>query len=168
MSFAHNIMFRTLNAITLQYAQVTQPTDISDFLTYCQCFHEMVHEHHHLEETELFTAIEAYSGQKGIMDTNIAQHHAFDEGLKRFGEYVYGVKAQDWDKETFKGILESFTPALTKHLRDEIPTLLALDKYGGEKLKKAWDDMEKKIVNGTIDAVRSSLVLLRDGIADVE
>jgi hemerythrin-like domain-containing protein len=154
MCFAHNIMFRTLNAITLQYAQLTQATDIADFLTYCQCFHEMVHSHHHHEETELFPAIEAYSGEKGIMDTNFEQHQAFEEGLKKFGEYVYSVKPEDWDKETFKRILESFLPALTKHLREEIPTLLALDKYGGDKLKKAWADMEKKILNGSIDPVR--------------
>lgn len=153
MSFAHNIMFRTLNAVTLQYYQLTALTDITDFLTYCQCFHEMVHSHHHHEETYFFPAIEAYSGVKGIMDTNLAQHHAFEEGLKRFKEYVYSVKAEGWDREEFKRILESFTPALVKHLREEIQTLLALDKYGGEKLKKAWDDMEKKILDGTMDMV---------------
>jgi hemerythrin-like domain-containing protein len=158
MSCVHNAMFRTLNAVTLQYYQLTQVTDIADFLTYCQCFHEMVHSHHHHEETYLFTAIEAYSGQKGIMDTSLAQHHAFEEGLERFKEYVYSCKPEDWDREVFKGILESFTPALTKHLREEIPTLLALDKYGGEKLKKAWDDMEKKILDGTMDMVRLLIV----------
>ncbi len=89
------------------------------------------------------------------MDTNLEQHHAFEEGLKKFGEYVYSVKPESWDKERFKGILESFLPALTKHLREEIPTLLALDSFGGEKLKKAWEDMEKKILNGSIDPVRS-------------
>ena len=91
------------------------------------------------------------------MDTNFEQHLAFEEGLKKFGEYVYSVKAEDWDRETFKGLLDSFLPALTKHLREEIPTLLALDKYGGGKLKKAWGDMEKKILNGSIDPVRFNL-----------
>jgi len=157
MAFAHNLIFRTLNAITLQYGQVTAPTDIADFLVYCQCFHEMVHSHHHHEETSFFPAIEAYSGAKGIMDTNLAQHQAFEEGLKKFGEYVYGCKVAEWDRATFKGLLDGFTKDLVTHLREEIPTLLALDKYGGEKLKKAWTDMEKEIsagaLNGTLDLV---------------
>lgn len=159
MCFAHNIMFRSLNAITLQYAQITKPTDIADFLTFCQCIHEALHTHHSHEEEMFFPAIELYSGVKGIMDTNLAQHHAFEAGLKRFGEYVHRVKPEDWDKGTFKEILDSFSPALTKHLREEIPTLLALDKYGGENLKKAWDDMEKIIVNGGIDMVRIAPML---------
>ena len=161
MCFAHNIIFRTLNAIALQYAQLTLPTDISDFLVYCQCFHEAVHEHHHHEETDFFPVIEAYTGEKGIMDTNLEQHHAFEEGLKRFGEYVYSVKAEEWDRERFKGLLDSFLPALTTHLREEIQTLLDLDKYGGEKLKKAFSDMEKKILNGPLDAVCFTLPLCK-------
>jgi hypothetical protein len=87
------------------------------------------------------------------MDTNLEQHHAFEEGLKRFGEYVYSVKAEEWDRGRFKGLLDSFLPALTTHLREEIQTLLDLDKYGGEKLRKAFDDMEKKILKGPLDAV---------------
>ena len=71
---------------------------------------------------------------------------------------MYSCKPEDWDREVFKGILESFTLALTKHLREEIPTLLALDKYGGEKLKKAWDDMEKRILDGTMDMVRLPII----------
>jgi hypothetical protein len=153
MAFVHNLIFRTLNAITLQYAQLTHPTDIADFLIYCQCFHEMVHSHHHHEETRFFPAIEAYSGVKGIMDTSLAQHLAFEEGLKKFGEYVYGVKVEEWDAVVFKEKFDGFTGALVSHLREEIPTLLALDKYGGEKLKKAWTDMEKEILKEPLDMV---------------
>jgi hypothetical protein len=153
-------MFRTLNAIALQYAQLTLLSDIADFLTYCQCFYEMVHEHHYHEETDFFPAIEAYSGENGIMNTNLEQHHAFEEGLKRFGEYVYSAKAEEWDRERFKGLLDGFLPALTMHLREEIATLLALEKYGGEKLKKAYSDMEKKILSGKMDAVRFTVPLV--------
>jgi hypothetical protein len=93
------------------------------------------------------------------MDTNLDQHHAFEEGLKRFGGYVYSVKADQWDREIFKVLLDSFLPALTTHLREEIETLLDLDKYGGEKLKKAFGDMEKKILSGKLDAVRFTVPL---------
>jgi len=157
MCFAHNLMLRSLNAITLQYAQLRLASDIADFLIFCQCWHEMVHHHHHYEETFFFPAIEAYSGEKGIMEGNIEQHHAFEEGLKSFGEYVYQVKAGEWDEKKFKGILGSFAPALTKHLRDEIPTLLGLDRFGGQKLQKAWDDLEKMILKGPLDPVFTAI-----------
>lgn len=146
-------MTRVLNSVILQYQQVTQPKDITDFLIYCQCFHETVHHHHHFEETYFFPDIEAYTQEKGIMEKNVEQHHAFEEGLKKFGEYVYSTTPETWDRETFKEIIDSFTPALAIHLRDEIPTLLALDKFGPEKLKKAWDDTEKKVLAGVIDPV---------------
>ncbi len=87
------------------------------------------------------------------MDTSLAQHLAFEEGLKKFGEYVYSVKVEEWDAVVFKEKFDGFTGALVSHLREEIPTLLALDKYGGEKLKKAWADMEKEIVKGPLDMV---------------
>jgi hemerythrin-like domain-containing protein len=155
MTFAHNAFVRTLNSILLQYEHLTSPTDIADLLIFSQCWHEMVHHHHHFEEKYLFPSIEVYSGEKGIMDGNVAQHHAFEAGLKEFGEYVYGVKAEEWDKEKFRGIVDSFAPALMKHLTEEISTLLALDKYGGEKLKVAWDDMENVIKKAPLDPVRN-------------
>jgi hypothetical protein len=153
MCFARNIMIRNLNAIILQYPNVSEPEDIADLLIFCQTLHETIHHHHQFEEESLFPDIEAYSEQKGVMEANIDQHHAFEEGLKKFGEYVYSTKPETWERETFKGIIDSFTPALNNHLREEIPTLLALDKYGPEKLKKAWDDLEAKILKGPLDPV---------------
>jgi hypothetical protein len=44
-------------------------------------------------------------------------------------------------------------PALATHLNDEILTLLALEKYGGDKLMKVWKDLEKKSLDGAIDLV---------------
>lgn len=87
------------------------------------------------------------------METNVAQHHAFEEGLKRFGEYVYGIKPEEYDPKAFKEILDSFTPALARHMNDEIPTLLALEKYGADKLMQTWKDLEKKILAQAIDPV---------------
>jgi hypothetical protein len=155
MAFAHNIFIRTLNSILLQYEHLTSPTDIADLLTFSQCWHEMVHHHHDFEERYLFPSIEAYSGEKGIMDGNVAQHHAFEAGLKEFGDYVYGVKAEEWDKKKYRGVVDSFMPALIKHLTEEISTLLALDKYGAEKLKAAFDDMENVIKKAPLDPVRT-------------
>jgi hypothetical protein len=81
------------------------------------------------------------------------QHKAFEEGLKNFGEYVYSVKPEEYDPKAFKEIIDSFMPALATHLNDEILTLLALEKYGGDKLMKVWKDLEKKSLDGAIDLV---------------
>jgi hypothetical protein len=43
---------------------------------------------------------------------------------------------------------------LVKHLNDEIPTLLALEKYGeGTKFMQIWQDLERKILAGALDPV---------------
>jgi hemerythrin-like domain-containing protein len=153
MAFIHNIFIRNINAIVLQFENLSKPQDISDFLVFCQAWHESVHLHHHGEEEFFFPAIEAYSGEKGIMEINVKQHHEFHDGLKKFGEYVYGTTAETYDVQTFKEILDSFTPALMQHFTDEIHTLLSLEKYGGEKLKKTWDDLEKRLLALKIDFV---------------
>jgi hemerythrin-like domain-containing protein len=153
MCFVHNLFFRNLNAIWLQYEQVSKPKDVADFMVFCQCVHEGIHTHHHHEEEYFFPDVEAYTGVKGLMETNIEQHKAFEKGLTRFGEYVYSVKPEEYDPKAFKEILDSFTPALVRHLNDEIPTLMALEKYGADKLMKAWKDLEKRILAGALDPV---------------
>lgn len=154
MCFVHNLLFRNLNAIMLQYEQVSKPEDVADFMVFCQCIHEGIHTHHHHEEEYFFPQVEAYTGQKGLMETNVEQHRAFDEGLKKFAEYVYSVKPEEYDPKAFKEILDSFTPALVRHLNDEIPTLLALENYGeGAKFMQIWQDLEKKILAGAVDPV---------------
>lgn len=122
-------------------------------MIFCQCVHEAIHTHHHHEEEFFFPDVEAYTGVKGLMETNIEQHKAFESGLKRFGEYVYGMKPDEYDQKLFKEILESFTPALVRHLNDEIPTLIALEEYGPDKLMKAWKDLEKGVLAGVLDPV---------------
>jgi hypothetical protein len=91
------------------------------------------------------------------MEINVKQHHDFHDGLKKFGEYVYGTTAETYDVQTFKEILDSFTPALMQHLIDEIRTLLSLEKYGGDKLMDTWKALEKKIVAQKIDPVFAPL-----------
>jgi hypothetical protein len=71
---------------------------------------------------------------------------------------VYSTKPHEYNPKDFKEILDSFTPALVKHLNDEIPTLLALEKYGGDKLLNLWQELEKRILAGAIDPVFSSFI----------
>lgn len=88
MALAHNSFFRAMNAIYLQAPGISQATDISDFLIYCQCFFEMISHHHDKEEELFFPAIAQYTGDPDIMETNISAHAAFHSGLVRFGKYV--------------------------------------------------------------------------------
>jgi len=160
MSLAHNIFVRTLNAIYLQAPNVSSPTDITDLLTYCQSWYEALHHHHAAEEEYFFPAIEAYTGQKGIMETNLEQHAAFGVGVKLFKDYVYGIKAEEFDAAKLKGLIDAFGDTLQTHLKDEIPSLLDLDRYGGDRLAKAWVDLDKHVMESGMDKVCSSPVAL--------
>jgi hemerythrin-like domain-containing protein len=153
MCLAHNLLLRWLNAIYLQAPHVKSPTDVSDFITYAQVWHETIHHHHAMEEEYFFPWIEAYSGEKGIMDKNVQQHEAFHKGLKEFGEYVHNVKVEEYDGMRLRGIVDAFGEALTLHLKEEIKTLLGLERFGGEKLSKTWDELEKKVQSDMKDMV---------------
>lgn len=91
MALAHNSFFRALNAIYLQANGISKPQDISDFLVYCQTWFEMLSHHHDTEEELFFPAIAKYTGEEDIMESNIAGHAAFHDGLGRFGKYTYGA-----------------------------------------------------------------------------
>jgi hemerythrin-like domain-containing protein len=161
MCLAHNLITRWLNAIYLQAPHVKTPTDVSDFITYAQVWHESIHHHHAMEEEYFFPWIETYSGEKGIMDKNVEQHEAFHKGLEQFGEYVHKVTVQEYDGMKLRGIVDGFGEALTLHLREEIKTLIGLERFGGEKLSEVWADLEKKVRTEIKDTVRfSSLPLL--------
>jgi hemerythrin-like domain-containing protein len=161
MALAHNVMVRNLNAIYLQASNITDPKDISDFLIFCQTCYEAIHHHHHCEEEFFFPWIEEYTGEKGIMERNVEQHKAFDAGAEKFKDYTYSVTPASYDGEKLKGIIDDFGPALTAHLTDEIQTLLSLDKYGAEKLEKAWHELDKKALDGIEDKVCDSDTLER-------
>jgi hemerythrin-like domain-containing protein len=154
MSMAHNMFVRSLNAIYLQAEGVKNTADIRDFLLYCELWHEVLHHHHHGEETIFFPDIEKYSGVSGLMDHMVEEHHAFETGVKHFIEYVKTTTPETYDGTKLKALIDDFAPALTKHLGDEIDQLLALDKYGGEKLFASYKDLEKKVI-ATVDIYRA-------------
>jgi len=95
--------------------------------------------------------VEKLTGVKGLMDGNLEQHKAFHGGLEVFDGYVNQVLA---GKEKYDGgkvveLIDAFGKALTEHLSDEIPTLLALKEYssifsGANSLPKKFDEMGKR------------------------
>jgi hypothetical protein len=106
-----------------------------------------------MEEEYFFPLIEEYSGQKGIMEINVEQHKAFEAGAERFKEYTATVTPGTYDGKKLKEIIGGFGPALTLHLTAEIESLLALDRFGGDKLADAWTKLDKKAIETIEDNV---------------
>ena len=150
MVIVHNIIIHGLNSIYLQAPHI-KPEDYTDFIGYCLCWSELLHTHHHGEETTMFPAIEKASGVVGIMDVNVHQHgelnppsppnqsmpehcalEEFSPGLEEYKTYLLETKS---NPATFSGsrlceIIDSFAPILLTHLSEEIPSLLSLSKFG--------------------------------------
>lgn len=128
MALVHNILIRGMNAMYLQCEYIT-PETASDFMTFCQCWSEMLHNHHECEEAAYFPMIEKAVGVEGLAESNLDEHEAFMPGLRRFDEYVYNTPARTFSGRRVYAILESFAAALQMHLTEEIVWILSLSKY---------------------------------------
>lgn len=157
MCLAHNVLILNLNAIYLQCEQVTQPKDVADFLIFCQASIEEMRTHHEMEEKSFFPWIAEYTGEKDIMTANLEQHHAFEGALKKLEEYLYAATPKVYDGKRVKKLLEDFAVELVPHLNDEIPTLLALEKYGGKQLGVVYERFNKQILSSVKNKVRALL-----------
>jgi hemerythrin-like domain-containing protein len=158
MSLAHNGIIRGLNSIYLQ-APHLPPQDAStarDFLTYCQCWSESMHHHHDAEEKAFFPDIETLSGVKGLMEENVEQHRAFTPGFEAFETYCRTCEPAEYDGQKLRDLVEGFAEPLVRHLRDEIETLRALDKYDSTRVRQAYQRFEKLLM--ATDNVSSSLL----------
>ena len=138
MSHAHNVLIRGLNSIYLQAPHVRSPQDIRDFLFFCLAWIKTVEHHHDTEENTLFPALENFTKQPGIMKGNTQQHQGFLPELHNFADYVQRTGAESFSSDSLRGFVDSFAPALTTHLREEIDTLLELDGYDSAELMKLW------------------------------
>jgi hypothetical protein len=72
------------------------------------------------------------------MATNLEQHHAFEASLAILKKYLTEVTPATYIGTELKKLVETFADELVPHLTDEIVTLLALEKYGGEKFGQAF------------------------------
>ena len=110
-----------------------------------------------MEEANFFPQIAEYTGEPDIMEKNIEQHRAFDAGLTVFEGHIYKLTPEKYDGVELKRLLGGFAEVLVVHLNDEIQTLLALQKYGGEKLGPIFENFNKNVMNAVKDKVCSSL-----------
>ena len=142
MAHAHNVLIRGLNSIYQQAPNVSELQDAEDFLSFCRAWVEMVEHHHDNEETTMFPKLAAFTENPSIMAGNLAQHEAFQEGLHKLHNYAVNTEAHAYNAATVKKIIDSFAPALIKHLHEEIGTFLALDKYDSQGVLKVWQESE--------------------------
>lgn len=148
MACAHNGMLRGLNSIYQQSIHITKPQDIADLLKYTEFWCGWIHEHHDAEEEFYFPEVERLTGVKGLMETNVAQHHAFMPGLEAFSKYSTETSVEEYDGVKLRGIVDSFGEILSRHLSDEIETLLELKAYDPIVMKKVYDDFDLKLRAG--------------------
>jgi hemerythrin-like domain-containing protein len=73
MAHIHNAILRGYNSIYLQAPHVTHE-DKSEFVGYAQAWFRFVKTHHDDEEKELFPAVEAIIGTKGIWKETHEEH----------------------------------------------------------------------------------------------
>lgn len=146
MTLVHNALIRGINAVYLQCNNVaSQGTiqDRQDFANFAYAWGKMVHEHHDLEETDIFPAINELTEAPDLMNANVGEHKQFDEGLKTYFDFLEKVKKEEetLDGMKLRSIIDGFMPALRTHLENEIDTLLALEKYEN---KVDWGDWSQK------------------------
>ncbi|ROT39593.1 hemerythrin HHE cation binding domain-containing protein [Sodiomyces alkalinus F11] len=136
MAVVHNIMIRCLNSIHQQAPHV-RAADVPAFLNYALTWCQMLQLHHDGEEEMCFPAVERMAGEPGLMETNVEQHAAFHDGFDAFKTYLEASQKGEvaFDGQRARELIDEFGPSLTQHLHDEVPTLLALRRFGLEKMK---------------------------------
>ncbi|EUC43631.1 hypothetical protein COCMIDRAFT_38434 [Bipolaris oryzae ATCC 44560] len=145
MANVHNLLLSGLNSIYNQAPFVTLPADISDLMLYTTAWADTLHHHHSAEETLFFPRIEALAqaaGQDCDMTGNVAQHQEFEEGLAEMVAWAKGVSGGEveYEAEVLRGLIDGFAPALTRHLHEEIDTLVGLERLDGEGVRRAMKE----------------------------
>jgi Hemerythrin HHE cation binding domain len=156
MVYLHNSLLRGLNSIYHNAPHIpTSPTDpvTIAYIGFTKCWLEFLHEHHETEEEIFFPEVDkmtmAITGEKGLMETNVAQHRQFDVGLAEMTTYIeavqQGEKDIEFDGKKFQNIIERFGAVFTTHLTDEIPTLVSLQRFGDKfDVDELWEKVGKQ------------------------
>ncbi|PTB45936.1 uncharacterized protein TrAFT101_004579 [Trichoderma asperellum] len=156
MVTVHNCLIRGINSVYLQCINVERSSaSVPAFIKYASVWGQILHTHHSTEEKWIFPEIEAIVGEKGVMDVNIQQHHAFEEGVNEYAAYLKNAEngEEKYDGTKLKNIVDSFMPVLRQHLQDEILTLKDFDKY---KEKTDWAKWTKDTIAKVVKKTQTS------------
>ncbi|KFX93313.1 hypothetical protein V490_04897 [Pseudogymnoascus sp. VKM F-3557] len=98
----HNCLLRGLNS-AYRHSFTTPPSrDAADLLRYSLLVCSLISAHHDWEENSYFPALEALAGQPGILDSNVVQHHEFEDGLAAFKAYCETTTGNGFSGEEFR------------------------------------------------------------------
>ena len=148
MALVHNMLIRSLNCIYLQAPFV--PTELlPDFIDFMHGWVIAIHEHHHGEETKYFLWLEEEIGIPGFLQVNVDQHHQFEPGMKAFSTYISALKdgSEKYDAKRVRDLIDGFGEILSKHLGEEIGTLVELKKFDTID----WAAFNKRFTKDAVD-----------------
>lgn len=139
----HNCILRGLNS-AYRHSFTTPPSrDAADLLRYSVLVCSLISAHHDWEENSYFPALEALAGQPGILDSNVVQHHEFEDGLAAFKAYCETTTGNGFSGEEFRERMRAFAPSLDKHLSTEPETFYRLRELNSEALLKVYQEQAK-------------------------
>jgi hypothetical protein len=110
----------------------------------------MVKTHHDGEEKHLFPVLQARLGAEVMADA-LHEHEAFHDGFERFAAYLDSLQGQEdkFDGQVLIQIMDEFADAIVRHLHNEIPALLDLEKLGNvEAISQIWDQSVEAGIKG--------------------
>ncbi|KAF2740761.1 hypothetical protein EJ04DRAFT_424222 [Polyplosphaeria fusca] len=151
MAMVHNCIIRAFNSIYIQAPHI--PTrDQKSFIAYMMAAYQGLEAHHDGEETFFFPEIEKATGETGLMAANIQQHAAFHSGFHTWGAWLEALQrgATPYSGNACRELMDAFMDPLSVHLADEIPSLLALAKYGDALPLRALSQAEGEKVMGAL------------------
>jgi hemerythrin-like domain-containing protein len=144
MVCVHNCLLRSLNAIHY-YAPIVQSVDYAAFIGFARTWHKGVAHHHSSEEAYFFKQLQVRFGAEAMVESQ-REHEAFHAGLDRFAAYLTDLTGRE---SAFEGaklleIIDEFAAVFVRHLHNEIPAILDLDRYGDvEAVGEIWDQAVK-------------------------
>ncbi|KAK0649911.1 hypothetical protein B0T16DRAFT_457274 [Cercophora newfieldiana] len=129
MAQTHNTIFRAFNAIYNQADSIdpSNKRDVTSFTTFATFAIDFLENHHRCEELVFFPMLEAQAGIPGMMANDVKQHRAFEEPLAELRDYLRKVHdgTDTLDAAVLRTCIDILAPELERHLRDEIPSILA-------------------------------------------
>lgn len=151
MALVHNCIIRSLNSIYIQSAHVPG-TEVTNFVNYSLATYRGLVAHHDGEEAHFFPDLERATGETGLMEENVDGHRAFDDKFGAWGTWLETCLAgTQWSHARNVALMDAFIPPLQEHLHSEIPSILALARFGDALDLKAMFAKEGEKVMGAMD-----------------